>query len=779
MKLAQIIKVDEEKCVNCHQCISVCPVKYCNDASGDHITINADLCIGCGQCITACTHEARIGLDDFDIWMEDQKRGKNVVAIVAPAVAANFPDQYLNVNGWLKSLGVKAIFDVSFGAELTVKSYLEHVKANSPECVIAQPCPALVSYVEIYKPELIQHLAPADSPMTHTLKMIKNYYPEYSNSKLLVISPCIAKKREFDSVGIGDYNVTMKKMSEYFDKNNISLSKFPKDDYDNPPAERAVLFSTPGGLMRTAIRENPDLINVTRKIEGPEIIYDYFDDLSANIKKKTAPLLIDCLNCDMGCNGGTGTKNDKSIDEVEYLIEKRNIEMQEKYKSSFTRKPSVRKIRKTVNSYWKEGLYGRNYNDLSTNFSSIIKMPSNTDIDSIYKSMLKTKPEDIKNCSACGYDTCEGMAVAIHNGLNDKHNCHAYLEKMDEFISRNLSEVSKFSQGDLNVHFVDEGTNEAAKLFKELNASVGNIRKMIINIKNVIEDISQTSNKLSTSSEEMAIGTQEQRTQTENVVTAVDEMTSTIMLTTQNASTASGKSIHAGSIAKTGGEVVEGTVDGMNRIAAVVSESANIIKELGKNSDHIGEIVQVINDIADQTNLLALNAAIEAARAGEDGRGFAVVADEVRKLAERTTNATKEIADMIQHVQKDTSGAVKSIEAGTKEVENGILMANKAGESLKEIIISTNEVVDVVNQVAAASEQQSVTSEEISKNIESISSVTQQSAVGIEDIARASEDLNNLTINLNNMVGMFKVNGNGINTNSDAMLLESKNSVAN
>ncbi|MDA3861168.1 MAG: methyl-accepting chemotaxis protein [Melioribacteraceae bacterium] len=757
MKLSQIIRVDEEKCVNCHQCISVCPVKYCNNASGDHIKINSDLCIGCGQCIKACSHDARIGLDDFDIWMEDQKSGKNVVAIVAPAIAANFPNQYLNINGWLKSLGVKAIFDVSFGAELTVKSYLEHVKNNSPECVIAQPCPALVSYIEIYKPELIEYLAPADSPMTHTLKMIKNYYPDYSNSKLLIISPCITKKREFDAVGIGDYNVTMKKISEYFDDNNVSLSKFPKDDYDNPPAERAVLFSTPGGLMRTAIRENPALMNVTRKIEGPEIIYEYLNDLKSNIKNKTAPLLIDCLNCDMGCNGGTGTKNDKSIDEVEYLIEKRNIEMQDNYKSSFLKKPSVRKIRKTVNAYWKEGIYGRKYTDLSTNFSSSIKSPTNTDVDAIYKSMHKTKPEDIKNCSACGYDTCEGMAVAIHNGLNDKHNCHVYLEKMDEYISRNLEEVSKFSEGDLNVHFVDEGNNEAAKLFKELNISVGNIRNMIANIKGVIENISQTSNKLSSSSEEMSNGAQEQREQTESVAVAVDEMTHTIMATTNNASSASGKSIHAGSIAKTGGEVVESTVEGMNRIAAVVSESANIIKELGKNSDHIGEIVQVINDIADQTNLLALNAAIEAARAGEDGRGFAVVADEVRKLAGRTTNATKEIAGMIQQVQKDTNGAVKSIEVGTKEVENGILLASKAGESLKEIITSTDEVVDVVNQVAAASEQQSVTSEQISKNIESISSVTQQSVFGIEEIVRVSEGLNDLTVSLKNMISMFKV----------------------
>ena len=124
------------------------------------------------------------------------------------------------------------------------------------------------------------------------------------------------------------------------------------------------------------------------------------------------------------------------------------------------------------------------------------------------------------------------------------------------------------------------------------------------------------------------------------------------------------------------------------------------VQELGKNSDQIGEIIQVIDDIADQTNLLALNAAIEAARAGEQGRGFAVVADEVRKLAERTTKATKEIAVMIKKIQNDTNGAVLSIMQGTQEVEKGKELANKAGDSLKQIIIGAGEVVDMATQVA-------------------------------------------------------------------------------
>jgi methyl-accepting chemotaxis protein len=258
----------------------------------------------------------------------------------------------------------------------------------------------------------------------------------------------------------------------------------------------------------------------------------------------------------------------------------------------------------------------------------------------------------------------------------------------------------------------------------------------------------------------MAAGAQEQSSQTNEVAGAVEQMTKTILETTKNASIAAESAKNAGAIAKDGGKVVIETIKGMNRIAQVVSKSAETVQALGKSSDQIGEIVQVIDDIADQTNLLALNAAIEAARAGEQGRGFAVVADEVRKLAERTTKATKEIATMIKQIQKDTSGAVASMEEGTKEVELGKKLADKAGESLEQIIKGADQVVDVITQVAAASEEQANAAEQISKNVEGISNITNESAAGVQQIARAAEDLSRLTINLQEQISKFKLDDN-------------------
>jgi len=763
MKLSKVLDIDKDKCVGCHQCIAVCPVKLCNNGSEDHISYDENLCIGCGECIDACTHKARTLIDDFDLAMASLKKGEQVVAVVAPAIAAVFPNQYLNFNGWLKSIGVKGIFDVSFGAELTVKSYLEHVKQNKPKAVIAQPCPAIVSYIEIYQPELLKYLAPADSPMMHTNKLIREYYPQFRNHKIMIVSPCIAKKREFEEVGIGDFNVTMKKFREYFDSHKINLNSFPEVEFDNDPAERAVLFSTPGGLLRTAQREFPDVVNIARKIEGPKVIYHYLKHLEKDINAGIAPVIIDCLNCELGCNGGTGTPRDKSQDEVESLIEKRNLEMQNRYKNKGLLKSGFagkKRIQKTFNKYWKAGLYDRKYVNLQeSNLNSRIKIPTDSQIESIYKDLLKTEESDILNCTSCGNNTCKDMAISIHNNLNKKENCYLYAKKaLESGVGKLLVEMNKFSHGDLTAKMEDDASGELGRLYNGFNKAVDEIKLLVEKLNEAISATASAANQISSSAEEMAAGAQEQSAQASEVASAVEEMTKTIFETTKNTSSATEASKSAGKFAKEGGKVVEETIKGMNRIAEVVHQSAGTVENLGKSSDQIGEIVQVIEDIADQTNLLALNAAIEAARAGEQGRGFAVVADEVRKLAERTTKDTKEIAMMIKQIQKDTSGAVESMELGTEEVSKGKLLAQKAGESLREIINGADHVVDIISQVAAASEEQSSAAEQIGKNIESINSVTQESASGIQQIAHASEDLNRLTLNLQELVAKFKVN---------------------
>ena len=183
------------------------------------------------------------------------------------------------------------------------------------------------------------------------------------------------------------------------------------------------------------------------------------------------------------------------------------------------------------------------------------------------------------------------------------------------------------------------------------------------------------------------------------------------------------------------------------------------MRSLGERSKHIGEIVNVINDIADQTNLLALNAAIETARAGEQGRGFAVVADEVRKLAERTAHATSEIGNMIKAIQSEVNNAVDSIETATKKVNVGVELSAHAGGSLKRIVEKVDELQLMVQQIAPATEEMSATSDSINRDIEQIASISKETSMSSEQTTQAAGELSRLLVSLQKIVGEFKLIG--------------------
>lgn len=324
-------------------------------------------------------------------------------------------------------------------------------------------------------------------------------------------------------------------------------------------------------------------------------------------------------------------------------------------------------------------------------------------------------------------------------------------------LNESAEVLSSMAEGDLTKKIEGEYQGYYKSVKDNINKVVDSLNSAITDVTQSANAVANSSSEISSSTEEMAAGSSEQTSQTAEVAVAVEQMTATILENTKNASIAASTALEAGNKAKEGGKVVEETIAGMLRITDVVNKSAATVGVLGKSSDQIGEIVQVIDDIADQTNLLALNAAIEAARAGEQGRGFAVVADEVRKLAERTTKATKEIASMIKKIQRDTEEAVGSMEIGKAEVEKGKQLVYKAGLVLSDIILGAEKVSDIVSQVAVASEEQSRTAEQISRNVEGISSVTEQYAAGIQQVARAAEDLNQHTGLLQNLISRFNI----------------------
>jgi Na+-translocating ferredoxin:NAD+ oxidoreductase RNF subunit RnfB len=401
----------------------VCPVKMCNDGSGKIISQRSDLCIGCGECISACPHGARIGIDDFSFFLENVKK-KSIVVVVAQSAISIFGENYLKLNGFLKSLGVQAVFDESFGAELAVKSYADYLASASSNTVIAQTCSAVVSYIEIYRPELIPYLAPIDTPIGHTIKMIKRYYPQYAGCDIAVISPCYSNKQEFDDTGSGDYNIVFKSLIKYFNKQRIKIADFPTVDYDGPQPQNAVFF--PEKLLQTVSSYNTNAHHYTREAQG-EIVYKYLAYFSESIKKGWAPFLVSCQNCTMGCNVGCGSGNRrKQLDEIEYPLEKWRLEMQKRKENIKVRNREA--SNRVSSQYWEKGLYTRTYTDRSEIFKKQVVHPSREQIRKTFAMMHKTASRHFLNCGACGYRNCEQMAVAIVNGLNRPENCRYFVE---------------------------------------------------------------------------------------------------------------------------------------------------------------------------------------------------------------------------------------------------------------------------------------------------------------------------------------------------------------
>ncbi len=330
----------------------------------------------------------------------------------------------------------------------------------------------------------------------------------------------------------------------------------------------------------------------------------------------------------------------------------------------------------------------------------------------------------------------------------------------------------RISENDLS----NPPTTDVNTEFKILAQS---FEKMLSNLRGILQENLDASEQLALAANEMSGMVQEVSVATEQITNTMDQMSNatqeqfesidvSVLATRQMAETAQGVaaeaqkasaySSEASARAKKGEESI-GQVHAMIlQLQETVDNSAEVVRRLGRRSEEIGKIVDVMRGISRQTNLLALNAAIEAARAGEHGRGFSVVADEVRALAEQSTNSAIQIVAVINEIQTETKAAVEAMEVGTRMVDDVTTLAISAKEAFSAITQSVNQTVGTIHEIAAASEEQAASSEEMTTTMQSVAEISQQNVNGAKQIAAATEEqksnMNRLADSSSNLVDM-------------------------
>ncbi len=324
-------------------------------------------------------------------------------------------------------------------------------------------------------------------------------------------------------------------------------------------------------------------------------------------------------------------------------------------------------------------------------------------------------------------------------------------------IRRLADGADAIASGDLTARIELSCHDELAQVGDSFNRMATAVNGTVRNVRQNADAVSSAAERTATSSGEIALSSQRQSEAASSMAAAVEQTTVGIDHISNNARDARDISSRSGELSEEGGALVQKVVAEMSEIAAAVTSSASAVEELGRRSDEISSIVEVIKEIADQTNLLALNAAIEAARAGEQGRGFAVVADEVRKLAERTSKSTQQIAEMIGSIQSETRAAVDAMKAGVVKVETGVELTSRAGEAMAQVRDGAVQVVEVVREISDALREQTTASSEIARNVETIAQMAEQNSAAVAENHATTEELEKLAAALQAEVVRFKV----------------------
>lgn len=341
-------------------------------------------------------------------------------------------------------------------------------------------------------------------------------------------------------------------------------------------------------------------------------------------------------------------------------------------------------------------------------------------------------------------------------------------------VKKTVTVLSAMADGDLSQMLEINSKDEMRDVADALNRVIASFDEVLSAISVAARSLASASTELTATSQDTAHRLEGHSADTKKLASTMEQMSEAISDVSRSASSASQMGSQTELAADKGRIVVEELVDGIRRAAGVTTEAADQIENLTQNSEQIGKIVNVIEEIANQTNLLALNAAIEAARAGEQGRGFAVVAGEVRRLAERTSAATQEIAAMIQTIQNETAQAMQSMERGKSEVDASLAKTEECGAALHEIVQSARDSEKMAMQIAAAANEQSLMANQVTGSMTSISEFTMHATAAGQQTVAACGSLEQLAADLEQHVQRFKVREIGQRMEHNAVSYQAK-----
>lgn len=446
MKLNEGLIFTNDNCIGCNRCISGCPVLGANvsvkrESGENHIYVDNDKCLHCGRCLASCRHNAREFRDDTDRFLADLGAGEPISLLVAPSFFIIYEEVAMQILGYLRDLGVRLIYDVSYGADIATWAYLKWIEENGQaHGAIAPPCSAVVNYIEKYSELLSERLIPVKSPLMCLATYLRKY--QGVTDRLAFLSPCIAKKDEIDAPGnegLVSYNVTFDHLSKALEGVDFEGHSA---DVEMSDFGLGRLYPVPGGLSDN-IRHFVPVGTTIREVHGERSVYDYFMRLEERIQEgRELPFIVDCLNCSQGCLSGTATAQHCRLDDdiyfrlQKYRCPNPKISPEENpYLDDLPLEERRRRLSERFSGFslsdFMHTYEGKKY--LDERHTRGEDRVDDEQLEAVFLSMHKKTDASRKiDCHSCGYNSCTEMATAILRGYNSIENCVHYVK--DEIL---------------------------------------------------------------------------------------------------------------------------------------------------------------------------------------------------------------------------------------------------------------------------------------------------------------------------------------------------------